>query len=82
MATVFSSSSAVLGLIVVTPLLAWGGSALYGDTGLIVGLIFGIGLSVLGSFHKKKNSTQPQHIGKGNAPPTLAPDGSSSHQCC
>jgi hypothetical protein len=54
MAMVFSPRSAVLGLLVLTPIAASVGNVFGGSTGLIVGCIFGIALSVLGSYKKAK----------------------------
>ena len=54
MSMVFSPRSALLGLIVLTPIAAIVGNTFGGAPGLIVGCIFGIALSVLGSYKKSK----------------------------
>lgn len=50
----FSPTSAVLGLLVLVPIAWFLGQEFGGPPGAIGGLIFGIALSVLGSFKKRK----------------------------
>ena len=81
MAIEFSARSAGLGLIVLVPIFTLVGQAYAGPAGLLAGLIFGIAVTVLGSFHRQKAERTPHYIGQGNAPPDLADDEKECPYC-